>query len=332
MSEKALGHSAPGQPPGLFRPPIGGGRKHSRVTGPQVLLVTDLVCMSLPVLWAPAHYRGLLTAAILSCLLFWSADLYRPRLQAFVLDEIPTLLGCLLASTAIVATVNALRHPTVGDSVYVAAAAAAIVLTLVGRAMANLIIRQARRRHLVRHRSIIVGSGPVVERITDSLASAPDYGLSVVGYLADQPDPHATAAAGTYLGRIPCLRSSIDQAGAAVVLISDRGFAEDELAAIVRQALWNDCSIFMVPRLHELNHPTWKSEMIGSIPVIRFGLSGRGGVPWKCKRAFDIVASTLALLILAPLMGFARSRSGSTVDRGSCSARLGWGVTVDRSN
>ena len=258
--------------------------------------------MSLPVLWAPTYFRSLLSAAFLACLLFWSADLYRPRLQAFVLDEIPTLLACLLAATATVATVSALRHPTVGDSVYLHHAAAAIALTLAGRSIANLMIRQARRRRLVRHRSIIVGSGPVVERMTDSLASAPDYGLSVVGYVADEPDPQATAAAGTYLGRIPCLRSSIDQVGAVVVLISDQGFAEDELAAIVRQALWNDCSIFMVPRLHELNHPTSKSEMIGPVPVVRFGHSGRGGVPWKCKRAFDIVASALALLLLAPVV------------------------------
>lgn len=302
VSDIALEGGAPGQPGELTRPPIRGRLWPTRVTGPQVLFLTDLVCMSLPVLWAPAHYRGLLAAAVLSCLLFWSADLYRPRLQAFVLDEIPSLLGCLLASTAIVATLSALRHPTVDDSYYLDTATAAIALTLAGRAISNLVIRQARRRQLVRHRSIIVGSGPVVERITDSLASAPDYGLSVVGYLADQPDPRATAAAGTYLGRIRCLRSSIDQVGAGVVLISDRGFAEEELAAIVRQALWNDCSIFMVPRLHELNHPTWKSEMIGSIPVIRFGCSGRGGAPWKCKRAFDIVASTLALLVLAPLI------------------------------
>lgn len=257
--------------------------------------------MSLPIVWEPSYYRGLLTAAVLACLLFWSADLYRPRLQAFVLDEIPTLLGCLLAATAIEATLSALRHPTVHDSIYLATASAAIAFTLAGRAMANLVIRQARRRRVVRHRSIIVGSGPVVERITDSLASAPDYGLKVVGYLADQPDARVTAAAGTYLGRIPSLRKSIDAVGAEVVLISDRGFAEEELAAIVRQALWNDCSIFMVPRLHELSHPSSKSDMIGSIPMVRFGHSGRGGIPWKCKRAFDLVASGLAIVLLAPL-------------------------------
>ena len=300
--QTALPLGAPGQRPGLLRAAIRAPWQHPRATAPQLLLLTDLVCMSLPVLWAPNFYRSLLSAATLSCLLCWSVDLYEPRLQPFVLDELPPLLGCLLASTAVVATLSALRHPTLGDSEYLAAATAAIALTLAGRAMANLMIRQARCRRLVRHRSIIVGTGPVACRITDSLASAPYYGLNVVGYLADQPDPQSTAAAGTYLGRIPCLRSSIDQVGAQVVLISDRGFAEEELAAIVRQALWNDCSIFMVPRLHELNHPTWKSEMIGSIPVVRFGHSGRVGFPWKCKRAFDIVASTLALLFLAPLM------------------------------
>ena len=84
-----------------------GHRKRQRFTGPQLLLVTDLVCMSLPISWERSHYRGLLTAAVISCLLFWSVDLYRPRLQPFVLDEIPILLGCLLASTAVVATLSA---------------------------------------------------------------------------------------------------------------------------------------------------------------------------------------------------------------------------------
>lgn len=289
------------QPPGLLPVSLGGLLQPPWATAPQVLLLADLVCMSLPVLWAPTSYRSLLSATILSCLLFWSADLYRPRLQAFVLDELPALLGCLLVATATVATCSAVRHPTFGDSVYLHTAAAAIALTLSGRALTNLMIRQTRRRRLVRHRSIIVGSGPVVERMTSCLASAPEYGLSVVGYVADQPDPQATAVTGAYFGRVARLRSTINQVGAAVVLISDRGFAEEELAAIVRQALWNDCSIFMVPRLHELNHPTWKSEMIGSIPVVRLGNSGREGVPWKCKRAFDIAASTLAVLLLAPI-------------------------------
>ena len=292
----------PGQRPALLHALVQSPLYRPHVTAAQILLVTDFVCLSLPVLWAPTYYRSLLSAAFLSCLLFWSANLYRPRLQAFVLDETPTLLGCLLASTAIVATASALRHPTVGDSAYLAHAAAAIALALTGRAMANLAIRQARHRGVVLHRTIIVGSGPVAERITDSLAAAPEYGLSVVGYVADEPDVGATAATGAYFGRIPRLRSSIDEAGAAVVLISDRGFAEDELAAIVRHALWNDCAIFMVPRLHELNHPTGSSEMIGSIPVVRFGHSGRGGVPWKCKRAFDLVASTVALVLLAPVL------------------------------
>ncbi len=285
----------------IVEPPTAPSR-WANVTAAQVLLLTDLVCLSLPVIWERPHYRAFLAAALITCVLFWSADLYRPRLQAFVVNEAPALLGCLLTATAIVATMSSLRHPTLGVSTYLVGAASAIALTMLGRAVVNLTIRRARRTGLVRHRSIIVGRGPVAARITDILASTPDYGLQMVGYVADGPAADPVLSAQPYLGGVRSLRSAIDTIGAEVILVGDRGFADEELSSIVRQALWNDCSIFIVPRLHELSHQVWQSDMIGPIPVVRLSHSGRIGVPWKCKRAFDIVVASLALIVLAPLL------------------------------
>jgi exopolysaccharide biosynthesis polyprenyl glycosylphosphotransferase len=172
----------------------------------------------------------------------------------------------------------------------------------VGRTLVNLVIRRSRRMERVQHRSIIVGSGPVAERMTETLLSTPEYGLKVVGYVADEPAPEETVSAEMYLGPVQSLRSTIDKVGATVILISDRGFADAELSSIVRQALWNDCSIFIVPRLHELSHQAWQTDMIGPIPVVRLSRSGRTGLPWKCKRLFDIVVSALALILLSPLL------------------------------
>jgi len=278
------------------------GWPRSKVSAAQLLLLTDLVCLTLPIVWEISHYRAFLTAAVLSCILFWSADLYRPRLQAFVLDETPALLGCMLAATAIVATMSAIRHPTVGVSTYLVGAASAMLLVMFGRTTANLVIRQARRRRIVQHRSIIVGSGPVADRMAEILNTSPDYGLSVAGYLADRPTADDPMAHVPFLGPVRTLRDNIDLAGAEVILISNEGFAEEELATIVRQALWDDCRIFLVPRLYQLSHRVMQSDMIGSIPVDRLGHSGRLGVPWKCKRIFDIVVSAIALILLSPLL------------------------------
>jgi exopolysaccharide biosynthesis polyprenyl glycosylphosphotransferase len=266
------------------------------------MLLTDLVCLSLPALWDRPYYRALLAAAVISCLLFWAADLYRPRLQAFVLNETPALLGCLLAATAIVASASSIRHPTLGISRYLAVATQAIVLCMAGRAVVNLAIRQSRRLKLAQHRSIIVGSGPVAQRMHEILRSDPGYGLEVVGYVADQPEPSGTEPAAPYLGGIRTLRITIDQTGAEVVVISDEGFAEKELASIGRLALWYDCTVFIVPRLFELSHQSWQPDMIGPIPVVRFGRVSRTGFPWKCKRVFDIVVCSLALILLSPLL------------------------------
>ena len=279
-------------------------RRWTQVTAPQALLISDLVCLSLPAVWEPRHVPGIETTALLSCVLFWSADLYRPRLQALVLDEVPALLGRLLAAAGVVATVSALRHPSLSVSIYLEAAAAAVVLTLTGRAIVDFAIRKARRIGLVQHKSIIIGTGPIADRLSETLAAVPEYGLSVVGYLADHSAPGSVVDTSPYLGPIESLRSRIDETGAGVVLVSDQGFAEHELTVIVRQALWNDCTIFMVPRLYEVSGLGWTSEMIGSIPVERrLGRNGRRGVPWKCKRIFDIVVSSVALLALSPLLG-----------------------------
>jgi len=273
-----------------------------RITTPQVLVVSDLVFLSLPAAWDVTHVRAIATVALISVTLFWSADLYRPQLQPLFLDELPALLGRMLAATGIVATVSALRHPAPGVSTFLAGAAVAIVLTLLSRAAIMFGIRLARRRRIVVHRSVIVGAGPIADRLAETLSTVPDYGLSVVGYLADAPTPGSPIDRTPYLGPIRKLRSSIYSHGVEVLIISDQGFAEGELNSIVRQALWNDCDIFLVPRLHDVVKQAQVSEMIGSVPVTRIGSDGRCGVPWRCKRAFDIVASSLALLVLSPLL------------------------------
>jgi len=248
------------------------------------------------------------------------------RLQAFVVNEAPALLGCLLTATAIVATMSSLRHPTLGVSTYLVGAASAIALTMLGRAVVNLTIRRARRTGLVRHRSIIVGRGPVAARITDILASTPDYGLQMVGYVADGPPP------------IPCCRPSPTWE-ASDPPVGDRhdrcGGHPRGRSGVRRRGALLDRPTGPVerlqhlhrPRLHELSHQVWQSDMIGPIPCAVEPL-GRIGVPWKCKRAFDIVVASLALIVLAPLLAlcalavridggpgvlFARSVSVSTV-------------------
>jgi len=272
------------------------------ITSPQILVVSDLVFLSLPAAWNVTHVRAIASVALISVTLFWAADLYRPRLQPLFLDELPALLGRMLAATGIVATLGALRHATPDVSTFLAGAAAAIVLTLVSRALIMCTIRLVRRRRIVTHRSVIVGTGPIADRLADTLSTVPDYGLSVVGYLADDPSPGSPIDESSYLGPIRKLRSSIYGQGVEVVIICDQGFAEGELNSIVRQALWNDCDIFLVPRLHDVVKQAWASEMIGTVPVARIGSDGRCGVPWRCKRAFDIAASSLALVLLSPLL------------------------------
>ncbi len=296
-------HEAAAESPRL--PEANGDRKKPRtipITAAQSLVLSDVICLTLPALWEWSHLRGILTAALLSVILFWSADLYRPCLQALALDEYPALLGRMLAAIGCVATLSALRHPSPDVAVYLEGAAAAVFLTLVGRTFVNLAVRLARRHKLVLHRCIIVGTGPIADRLRESLERVPDYGLSVVGYLADRAEPGSSVDEARYLGQIESLRSRIDELDAEVIMVCDQGFAEQELAMIVRQAFWNDCDILLVPRLHEVSRQASITDMVGSIPLVRLRPDSRMGVPWRCKRLFDILAASIALVVLSPVL------------------------------
>jgi exopolysaccharide biosynthesis polyprenyl glycosylphosphotransferase len=285
-------------------------------TAALVLLFSDLVCMCLPGLWDQSQIRGIDTAAVLTCFLFWSGDLYRPCLQATFLDELPALLGRLLAVVGIIATASALRHPSSSVTMYLKSAAVAIALTLAGRCLIFFGIRYLHRRGLSQHKTLIVGTGLAATRLAATLAESPAYGLSVVGYIADHSERDAAPIA-RYLGQVHSLWSQIEELSIDIILIADSGFAESELTTIVQQAIWVDCTILMVPRLYQAGLRAVQSDMIGAIPLIRFNPDRRRGIPWKIKRLFDVSVSLVALILLFPVFAVCalavRLDSGPTV-------------------
>lgn len=277
-------------------------RTRRRISSPQLFLAVDLVCLLAPATWDRTHYRAILASGALSVAFFWAAGLYRHRLRALVLDEIPALLCSMLAASGISATIAALRHPSSMVAGYLLVAVLVIGLVLVGRTLTSFSIRLARRRKLIVHPTVVVGTGMVADRMVATLQHSPDYGLDVVGYLADRAAFGSAVDTTPYLGRISSLAPLIDRLGIEVVLLADRGFDEHEMADFMRQAAWGDCEVMAVPRLHEGARQQWTSDLIGPVPVIRFGPHGRDGARWKVKRLFDIAVSAFALLVLSPLL------------------------------
>ena len=267
-----------------------------------VVLPVDVLMLTMPVLWAPQQARAHLSMAALGLVLLTGGGRYRARLHLSVLDELPALVGRLLTAGAVVAIVIALRHEQDAVTAFLVNALIAVGLVVAGRLVTTQLIFFGRLHRVTRHRTILIGGGAVAAELVQILREHPRYGLSVVGFVDDGTDCVAEAVI-PQLGSITDIDPAIAEHGADVLLIADGDFAERVLLDVVRTPAAARLDLLVVPRMHHFAIQTGQGDHIGSIPVLRIRTPNLRGPARVLKRAFDIVVSGLALVMVAPVLG-----------------------------
>ena len=262
----------------------------------------DALMLLLPLFWASGHAKATILMAVVSMALLFGAGRYRARLHLSVLDELPTLLGRLLTAGAVVATLFALMHEQDEVGSFLALLLLTIGLVVVGRFATTTAILTARRRRVVAHRTIIIGGGVRSAEMATLLKRYPQYGLSLVGFVDDGTDCEAGRVA-PHLGRIRDLEDLVPATGADVLLVADGDLAETELLDVVRRPDCQACDLLVIPRMPQFHTQTGIVDHIGSVPVMRIRNPSLSGPTWAVKRAFDVMVSAFALLLLAPVHG-----------------------------
>jgi exopolysaccharide biosynthesis polyprenyl glycosylphosphotransferase len=159
-----------------------------------------------------------------------------------------------------------------------------------------------RCRGKVRHRTLIVGAGPVSVRLAATLQDRPYYGLDPVGFIdCDSPAPDQLLPA-PVLGRYEELGQVIRRHEIRDVIVAFGGADEDDLVDILRTCDRLDVEVFLVPRLFELHNANRYTDEVWGIPLVRVRRAVFRSPWWKVKRAFDIVVSGVALIVLSPVL------------------------------
>ncbi|PWR14319.1 polyprenyl glycosylphosphotransferase [Micromonospora sicca] len=268
-----------------------------------LVLPMDVVALLTPLPFNSNHVRGLAVLAVLTIACLATGGFYRSRLHLSILDELPALVAWFLVAAAIVAFIAAIRHENFAsfDSL-LHAAAIALVLLIMGRGIATSMIKFGRRRRIVGHRTILVGSGRVAADLAHVLARYPQYGLRVVGFVdnAGRSDPAVNTV--PYLGDLDHLTEAMAHAGADVLIVADPDTTETRFVALLRQAMASAYDTLVVPRMHQFQTQVPRPDHIGAIPVMRIRPPRLSGWRWALKRAADIVFSALALILLSPVL------------------------------
>jgi exopolysaccharide biosynthesis polyprenyl glycosylphosphotransferase len=281
--------------------PIGWLRSARRIQAWVLVLLVDTLALSAPAVWMPQHAKGFLSMAALSLVLLNASGRYRARLHISVLDELPILLGRLLAAGGIVATVFAIQHEQTEVTTFLATAVVGMGLVVLGRILSNQIILLGRRRRIVAHRTVVIGGGTLAAELLTLLDRYPRYGLFPVGFVYDHESCEASAV-NRRLGGVHELEDVVRRSAADVVIVADSELPESEVLGAIRRPGLLGTDIMSVPRLHQFCRQTGIDDHIGSIPVTRIRMPHLSGPKWAVKRGVDIIISGCALLICAPLL------------------------------
>jgi exopolysaccharide biosynthesis polyprenyl glycosylphosphotransferase len=268
-----------------------------------ITLPVDFAALTAPLLWVEGYWRGVLFTAVFTVVIFASGGLYRGRRHMSILDELPSLVGRLLAAAAVVAVIASQRHDQVayvGELMRIVAMSGGLVI--VGRMITRRIVITARKRRVVEHGAIIVGCGPVAEEIARLLRRYPQYGLRFAGFIDDDGPSQFSKDLVPWIGRLDLIEEMVGSTESDVIIIADVNCSESRLMELARRPACMRCDLLVVPRLHNFHTQTGTPDHIGAIPVMRIRRPTLTGPKWALKRSLDLVLASVALVVLSPVL------------------------------
>ncbi len=236
-------------------------------------------------------------AYLLTVLLFARSGLYAERALRPGLSRI---VGSLF-QVAVVAVIFAVVNGEHFSSYYLFWSSLVFAIFYVSslRALYERAIALLLRAVGYRRRALLVGSGKHIADVAHALADAPHALVDVVGFLA----PSALAADGLRsLGALSDLEGVLASSRIDEVIIADPDFPQDEAVELVDSCHRRGVRVRLAPSTMEiLIH---RAEFVPgqSVPLFELGPPVFEGVDFALKRTFDIIGSTVLLVLLSPLL------------------------------
>jgi len=273
----------------------------ARVTkAPIALLLADLVAWGVAVTFVPTGVPASLSLLVPLLATAAAAHGYRARLTLSALDQLPVAVLGAVGAGLVHAVVVLATDGTTGSVLWRVAVLAVGVVVL--RAVAVAVIRFARRRGVVVHRTLVVGAGVVGRDLSRRFLERPELGLEPVGIL-DGDEPGDTADLGVpWLGGIERLAVTVLDKDVDVVVVAFSRQPESELVDVLRTCDRLDCEFFFVPRLFEVQSVHADMDEAWGVPLMRVRRAAFRTVSWRVKRLLDVVFASLALVLVSPVL------------------------------
>lgn len=155
-----------------------------------------------------------------------------------------------------------------------------------------------------RRRCAIAGLNQLGAQLLSNARTNPEAGLDVIGFFDDRAQTRrdlSTEAVELFKGKLDDMIALAKSGQLDTVFVTLPMRAESRIRWLLDQLADTTCSVYIVPDffVFELLHSRWNS--IGGLPAVSVFESPLYGVDGVVKRAFDVVAAIVGVLLLTPV-------------------------------
>jgi len=242
-----------------------------------------------------AHWA--LFGYLMTVLLFARADLYaeRPHRPGI------TKLATALFQATVVSLVFALASGQHFSSYFIVYGSYffAIVYIVGLREVHLRITGRLLERAGYTHRALLVGSGPHVDAVAEALAGRARTRVEIVGCVSAVPRPHNGLRALGQLDRVPELLAAerVEE-----VIIADPELPQEKVVELVDRCHQRGVTVHVAPSTVDILIDRAEFVPGQSVPLFRLRPPVFEGIDYALKRTFDLVLSTLLLIVLSPVL------------------------------
>jgi putative colanic acid biosynthesis UDP-glucose lipid carrier transferase len=148
----------------------------------------------------------------------------------------------------------------------------------------------------------VVGVNELGFQLAKNIADAPEMGLRLVGFYDDRPDgrrPPIPERRGPFAGNISQLVLDAKRGVVDRIYITFPMRAEERIKKVLAELSDTTASVYIVPDFFVFQMLCSRWTSVGGLPAVSVFENPLFGVDGACKRATDVVASSLLLVLLA---------------------------------
>jgi exopolysaccharide biosynthesis polyprenyl glycosylphosphotransferase len=148
-------------------------------------------------------------------------------------------------------------------------------------------------------RAVLVGSGKHIEAVAQALAGRARTRVDIVGYISLTPHPQNGLKS---LGVLQDLPQILASERVQEVIIADPDFPQEEAVELVDLCHRRGVTVHVAPSTTEVLFDRAEFVPGQTVPLFTLRPPVFQGIDYALKRTFDVVLSTLGLLVLAPVL------------------------------